>query len=462
MTKAEKSAICRILFDLIQADSIIDSGEMEHYSVLREKYNVNREDEIAASQITFAEAVNTLAMSDTDVKNNLLQDFSNMTTSDGFCARSEALLMIALNSKFEAEDSDIQIISIPKPVFNVESASVLYIESRYENSINTIINENYRTIFKECQIAGFNFIYIPRVIEHYRHSDKELTTQIIRFLAPKFSDEGIGTIIDGLLSMTTSSFCKDILCNKLGVTELRDTPPAFLVKIGQSYVNESIYSNYLKIEIDKDLVSALQNKLDEFLSMLSSDVISVRTAEEKENQFLYHGFYKQLLDIFLIRKNVRSRLFIQPYTEEIIFPDIDEKLTKLHRREKALYVLLLIMSSEGGVNFNQPKTAKQLASHDKYMQRVQNKYQTIYEYLGGDVAPDLRQAEIRRPIISCLKKSLSNLDGILYNFKDYSITKDEYGTLKVALEQDAQYLYQANNGYTQLAKTELFEKVLKI
>ena len=437
MTKSEKCAICRILFDLIQADSIIDSGEMEHYSVLREKYSINREDEVAAAQITFAEAVNTLAVSDSSLKENLLQDFSNMTVSDGFCARSEALLMIALNTKFKAEDADIQLISIPKPVFNVESASVLYIESRYEKKINNIINENYRTIFKECQIAGFNFIYIPRIIEHYQHSDKNLTKQIIRFLAPKYSDEGIDTIIDGLLSMTTSSFCKDILCNKLGVTELRDTAPALLVKIGQSYVNELIYSNYLKIEVDEGIIPALQKKLDEFLSMLSSDVISVRTAEEKENQFLYHGFYKQLLDIFLIRKNVRSRLFIQPYTEEIIFPDIDEKLTKLHRREKALYVLLLIMSSEGGINFSQPKTAKQLANHDKYMQRVQKKYQTIYEYLGGDIAPDLRQPEIRRPIISCLKKSLSNLDGILYNFEDYSITKDEYGTLKVALELEA-------------------------
>ena len=39
MTKAEKSAICRILFDLIQADSIIDSNE------------------ITASQITFADAI---------------------------------------------------------------------------------------------------------------------------------------------------------------------------------------------------------------------------------------------------------------------------------------------------------------------------------------------------------------------------------------------------------------------
>lgn len=462
MTKSEKSAISRILFDLIQADQIIDSGEMVHYSILREKYNIAQEDEITASQITFAEAVNTLSMSDDEVKMALLQDFSNMTVSDGFCARSEALLMIALQSKLKAQDSDVEVISIPKPVFNIESASILYIESRHESAINTIITENYRTIFKECQIAGFNFIYIPRVIEHYKHSDKELTSQIIRFLAPKFTNEGIDNIIDGLLSMTTSSFCKDILCNKLGVTELRDTPPALLVKIGQNYVKESIYSNYLKFEVDERIVATLQKNMDEFLSMLSSDVISVRTAEEKEKQFLYHGFYKQLLDIFLIRKNVRSRLHIQPYTEEIFFPDIDEKLTKLHRREKALYVLLLIMSSEGGINFSQPKTAKQLANHDKYMLRVQKKYQTIYEYLGGNIAPDLRQPEIRRPIISCLKKSLSNFDGILYNFKDYSISKDEYGTLKVALEPEVQYLYQANKGYIQLAKTELYEKVLKI
>ena len=462
MTKTEKSAICRILFDLIQADLIIDSGEREHYAILRDRYNISKDDEVAASQITFAEAVNTLSLSDVEFKESILQDFSSMTVSDGFCARSEALLMIALNNRLKAKDIDIQLISIPKPLFNVEAASVLYIESRYENSINDIINQNYRLIFKECQLAGFNFIYIPKVIDHYKKSDRELITQIIRFLAPKFSDEGVDAIIDGLLSMTTRSFCKDILCNKLGVEDLRDTSPALLVKIGQSYVNESVYSNYLKIEIDNSIISTLQNLLDEFLSMLSSDVISVHTAEEKHNQFLYHGFYKQLLDIFLIRKNVRSRLYIQPYTEEFLFPDIDEKLTKLHRREKALYLLLLIMSTEGGINFNQPKTAKQLANHDKYMARLQAKYQLVYEYLGGDKAPDLRQSEIRRPILSCLKKSLSQLSSNLYNYKDYTVTKDEYGTLKVNLESEVQYIYCANFGYIPLVKTEIYDKVIKL
>ena len=48
MTRSEKSAMCRILFDLIQADLIIDSGEMEHYSILQDRYGINKDDEIAA------------------------------------------------------------------------------------------------------------------------------------------------------------------------------------------------------------------------------------------------------------------------------------------------------------------------------------------------------------------------------------------------------------------------------
>ena len=462
MTKKEKSAICRVLFDLIQADSIIDSGEMERYSALLEQYAISQEDEIAASQVTFADAVDTLSVMDDNIKSSLLHDFSQMTVSDGYCARSEALLMLALKNKLQSDDIDIQLISIPKPIFNIESASVLYVESRYEESVNWQINSLYRTIFKECQIAGFSFIYIPKVIEHYKQTDRTLTAQIIHFLSHRLSHDSISSVIDGLLSMDTSSFCKDILCNKLGVNELRDTSPSLLIKIGHSYIGDSVYSNYLKIEIDDNLLQTLQDLIDEFLSMISADEITIRTEEEKSNQFLYHGFYKQLLDIFLVRKNIRSRLFIQPYTEEITFPDIDEKLSKLHRREKALYVLLLIMSREGGVNFNQPKTAKQLESYNKKMDRLQHKYQVIYEYLGGDNAPDLRLAEIRRPIVSCLKRSLNALDGVLYNFKDYTITKDEYGTVKIGLEPEAQYLYSNLQGYVQLDQSELYAKVQNV
>ena len=462
MKKIERISISRILFDFIKADRIIDSGEMNQYALLKERYAIHKEDEIAATQMTFSDAVNTLFKSDKGLIMDFLGDCSDMTLSDGLCDRSEALLLLALKYKLTSEYDDVEILSIPKSLFNITASSVLYVESRLETEINNIIVKNYRTLFKECQLAGFNFIYIPKVIEHYKNTDRELTNQIISFLAPSISEEGVNTVIDGLFSMTTASFCKDILCNKMGITSLRLTLPSLLIKIGESYIGDNIYSNYFKIEIDNDVVTTLQKILDDFMSMISTDVITISKAEEKKNQFLYHGFYKQLLDIFMMRKNIRSRLVINPYNEEITFPDIDSRLEKIHRREKALYMLLLITTYEGGINFNPPASVKQLDRYNAKMVALQEKYQKIYELFGGDKAPDLTQPEIRRPIISCLKRSLNMLKDTLYNSEDYMITKDEFGNLRIELEQELQYINSGINGVVKLSDSEIFNKISKI
>lgn len=464
MKKIERISISRILFDFIKADRIIDAGEMNQYATLKEHYAISKEDEIAATRMTFADAVNVLSKSEKGLIMDFVGDCSDMTLSDGFCDRSEALLLLALRCKLTSDYDDVEILSIPKSLFNITASSILYVESRTEPEINKIIIENYRSLYKECQLAGFNFIYIPKVIEHYKNTDRELTNQIISFLAPSFSDEGVNTVVDGLFSMTTTSFCKDILCNKLGITSLRSTSPSLLIKIGESYVGDNIFSNYFKIEIDAEIVITLQRMLDDFLSMISADIITISKAEEKKNQFLYHGFYKQLLDIFMMRKNVRSRVVINPYTEEISFPDIDSKLEKLHRREKALYILILILTYEGGVNFNPPTSGKQLERYYAKMNAIQERYQIIYELFGGekDKAPDLIQPEIRRPIISCLKKSLNLLKDTLYNSEDYMITKDEFGNLRVGLEQDLQYIHSGINGIIRLADSDIFKKITKV
>ena len=72
-------------------------------------------------------------------------------------------------------------------------------------------------------------------------------------------------------------------------------------------------------------------------------------------------------------------------------------------------MLLLITTYEGGINFNPPASVKQLDRYNAKMVALQEKYQKIYELFGGDKAPDLTQPEIRRPIISCLKRSLNML-----------------------------------------------------
>ena len=462
MRAEERIAICRILTDLIKADLVIDSNEMQEYIKLCESYNIRREEEIKASSITLSEAVSLLKQSDRGLQRDLIGDFCDLSMSDGFCARPEALLLIGLSRCLEDPYSSAQILSIPQPVFNVAFGSVLYIESSTNEGLNQVINDNFRTLFKECQVVGFNFIYVPKVIEHYRSTDRKLTSRIVRFLSPALSDEGVENVINGLLSINTQNFCKDILCNKLGIKELRDTEPALLIKIGRSYVNDNLYANYLKINVDENIVKQMQKLLDTFSGMLSSDNINVSKVEEKKNQFLYHGFYKQLLDIYLIRRNVRSTVNVHPYKEEILMPDIDMKLTKLHRREKALYLLLLIVSKEGGINFNLPQNAKQAQIYEKRMRLFQNRYKVIYELFGGERggAPDLTQAEIRRPIISCLRRSLAEISGVLYNANDYMINKDVDGYIKVNLDDKELFIFEPERGYVYLYESDIYRKTI--
>jgi hypothetical protein len=175
------------------------------------------------------------------------------------------------------------------------------------------------------------------------------------------------------------------------------------------------------------------------------------------------GFIKSCWISFWYEKVFEAIILIHPYKEEIYFPDIDRKLDKPHRREKALYVLLLIETKDGGINFNLPKSGKQLASYNQKLLVIQKKYQMIYGSFGGDVAPDLSQAEIRRPIVSCLKRSLKDLDGLLYNLSDYLIDKNEFGNLTVNLEENLLYMYDVQAGsMVHLFDSELYRKIKQL
>ncbi len=442
MTKQEKTAIARIFADLIKADRIVDTCEMQYWRNICGKYEIDRDIRIAASDISFAEAVKTIcASADRGLGEDLLGDCRAMTVSDGFCAHSEALLMIALTIMLSSGgDFSGDVYSLPRASFDIDIATAIYVENEYDQETNDAIRGNYRSIFKEFQLAGLHFVYIPKIIEHYSSTDPVLFRDILTFLAPALGEPGIERAYNALLGMTTGTYCKDLLCNKCGFTQLRNTPPSILIKIGNSFVGEARYANYLKIEIDDDILSIVQRFVDQFTDMLSSDVFVINTSEERDNQFHFHGFYKQLLDIFLVRRNIRSSIVIDPYKEEIYFPDIDEKATGMHRREKALYALMLCMGSNG-VNFNRPRTSAELKHYEHRMKKFQKRYAAIYELFGGekDTAPDLTQPEIRRPIMACLRRSIARLDA-LYNPADYTVTKDGDGSFAVHVEPALVYV----------------------
>lgn len=443
MKNSEKTAVVRIFVDLIKADRIIDTGEMVFYDEMRKKYNFAQENEVAAMAMSFSEAISILKMSAGDLRRDVLADCTDATVSDGFCAHSEALLLIALKRALGDEESEnVSVISISKKSFSVDYSTVLYVESKFDVETNRQIVDNYRSVYKEFLFSGFQFVYIPNVIHHYKETDKGMFRRMISFLAPSFSMDGVESVVDGLLSMTTESFCKDILCNRLNLENLREVNPSLLIKIGNDYVGDVEYSNLLCVEIEDGFVDFVKKFVDDFSSMLSSDTLTVPIGREANNQYLYYGFYKQLLDIFLRRNNIRSRIVIDPSREEIVLPDIGQKLSGLSRRDKAMYVLFLILMNDNGFSFNCPSSRIQMQRYKEKTVRFQKQYEIVYGFMGGDKdkTPNVGSAEIRRPIFSRIKKSLMVLSDMLYNVNDYLITKNSYGTYNVNVEPNMIYV----------------------
>lgn len=466
MKTKERIAIARIFSDLIKADRIVDIGEMEYWGRICSKYSITKEMEVKAQEMTFTEALKTIRVSDDNAsKEGFLEDCRSMTTSDGFCAHSEALIMITLILMLDGEcQFSVDTISIPKSSFNFDVATALYIENEYDKEANEAIQKWYRMIYKEFQLAGFHFIYLPKVIEHYRKTDKSIFKQILSFLAPSIANNQIEIIYDSILTMSTGSFCKDILCNRLEINELRNTFPSLLVKIGNDFVGGTQYANYLKIEVGHDILETVKLFVDQFCEMLSSDIYIVKSSEERDRQFHYHGFYKQLLDIFLIYRDKRSQVLLIPHKNKITFPGIGAIADGMHRRERALYTLFLC-AGRHGINFNRPRSTTELERYYNQMVKIQAQYKTIYGMFTGDSdsTPNLYDSRIRGPIIACIKKSIKKLRG-LYNPDDYNIIADDNGCLSVNLEPELVFVESFDNDspLVPLLKSDLYKRYKEV
>lgn len=88
MRYEERACIVRIALDLIKADGIIDTREIDSLDVLRKKYAITREDEICAADYTLSQALKHITSADDATKHTFMQDFIQITMSDDFlCSR---------------------------------------------------------------------------------------------------------------------------------------------------------------------------------------------------------------------------------------------------------------------------------------------------------------------------------------------------------------------------------------
>ena len=454
----------RVMTDLIEADGIIDTRELGIFDTIRSKYGIKKEDEVAASDCSLSLALQTLSASDDQLKSMLLKDFNDIAMSDDICAREEALLILAIRSCLTNEmGREVSIVSICADDLDFERAQILYVESEYDHSINEQINRCYREISAEFRLSGFDFVYLPQIAEHYKSIPQNALMQITSFLYPKVSDERLATIIAQLQTLSTANFCKEQLSAKFNISALSSVPPSLMVKIGNSRVDDKMMANFMLIEINDNVLEDIRAILDMFTESYHNEHIPYLT--EEKGRFVFKGFYKQVFDILMLKRGIQSTVVIDTRNEKIYFPEADVRLEKIHRREKALYALLLLESASGGINFNKPGTPKQLERYNRRMTAVQAKYKMIYRMFGGDekTAPNLEQSDIRLPMFSLLKRQILKLSDILSHANDYIIQRNIYGNYSINLSAGLCCCIDEKNGEViPMLESETWQKIAAI
>lgn len=432
MRQIERASIIRIVSDLIKADGIIDTREIDFLDVLRDKYAITKKDEIYAESCTLAKALETISSFDEKTRHSLVNDFYQVAMSDGFCAKEEALLIVCIRLLLTLNaTSEVSVFSVDSSVITFENSQILYLESEYNNSINEQMSLLYRAICSEVRLSGFEFVYLPKVSEDYCSITETDLLRITEFLYPKVSTERLLVIIRQIQNLSTASFCNDQLATKLSIKELRTINPSFMIKIGESSVSGKKMSNLILVEIEDNPLDTIRKIMDLFAESYHN--LRLNYIQESKGRYIYTGYYKQIFDILMLRIGVRSSIVIDTLRECIYFPEADVRIEKIHRREKALYALFVLESASGGINFNKPQTPKQLDRYEKRMKAIMRKYQIIYRMFGGDEdkAPNIEISEIRLPMISLLKKQLSRLKNTLYHVDDYMIQRNIYGNYSI-------------------------------
>ena len=432
MDQKGKASILRIISDIIKADSIIDMRELDVLNSIKEKYGIHRIDEIEAEHLSLTDAIMYLSNMTDGLRRDFLGDLLKVSISDNSISREEAIIIFAIKIYItEGLYDNCKLKSIETDNLDLDSTQILYVESEFDNNINWEINDSFREIKTELKLSGFDFVYLPKIVERYRGMSDEQLNSIIQFVCPSASNSRLLVISKQLKKLSTSEFCRDLLAGKLNVRDFALMPPSLIFKIGDSNVDGRNLSNFMIFELEKNILLTIRNLVDLFSEIFQNS--NINHLREDRNSIVYKGFQKQIIDLLILQRGIKSTIVLDTINGRIGLPEADAFL-EMHRREKALYALFLLESSRGGIRFTMPEKGN-INKHLESLKKLQLKYSLIYQKFGGnrELAPDLSDAATRGPMLSNIKKSILKMKDILYDVKDYLIQRDESGVYFVSL-----------------------------
>ena len=427
MDRQQKIAFARIISDLIEADFIVEQGEMEYFEeiISRNRLNIKKTMLSEAKRLTLAKAIKTLKELDRDDMEEAIDLLKGLSLSDGTCVPLEAIQILSI---IQSLKSGAEVLSVKSGDLQIENMTVVYIENEKDTSVNDFIENNYREINNEFALAGFRFVHIPHVARDFDSMDRDYLKKVVSYMIPSASEDRVEKICGDLCGISTSQFCRDLLYKKIGIN-LLGANPSLLFKINDSSIvaqhsnddsQRITYSNFLLIELGDDILKTIRDLVDTYSSMVNC-AIAIESQPQKR-KFLYYGFHRSLFDLISYGKEMKEyRLVIDLSQRDnpVLFESVDGNDTlqiKLSAQEYALYALIVEESLSG-------KGLEWREQIDKVEKRaILKKYNAIYVKTGkGKSAKDYKdrtQAHHIRERVKALDNVANKDMFIPENYKD--------------------------------------------
>ena len=408
MTREQRTAIARIISDMIKADNIIEESEIKDMKQLMFDYSITHQEMSDARKIRFTDAVNTLKELTLKERKKFFNHIYGIAMSDNICVPREALLLIALQyCLIENDRKEVignmskqkpYLISCPTGETSFNDQYMVYLESSYDETRNEELKRHFRLLVTIARLSGFNFIYIPKMVEEFRGMNEQYVKDVISYMSPNLEESFIQQVYERLCNTTTVDFFHDVLYERLQVKALRNTPPSLLINIGTSVVpycsvggSVQYYTEFLCIPISSSILTLV----DDILGFYQSKV-SIRqsiTISDSKGQFKYFGFYKALFDFLVAPPPVAPDLVFLGqdmktgrYQVAFKFNEGNEKKLTLTPREYDIYYQVALRS-------HNTRTIGLPVVYDKYIKPMISK---IRGKIRDDI-PDLTYSDQYKP-----------------------------------------------------------------
>lgn len=444
--KDYKKAVTRLFFDMIIADGVVEDEEIVLLDSLKRKYGITEDEVACAHQITTAEAIQILK--DWKLTEEKKSEYSGgkYTVENAFLSIdeisgcdndrdiNEAKLLAALYLCLFSEGRVPGIEAIPikyrERKLRFARKEIIYLSSESVPAIDEAIRTSKKYI--ECLLAvyGYDFVYIPDVIDFLASkADTGLLQKILMFSKPLFlkQTEDTEEFVSKINSVTTETFTLDFIRDS-GLAE--NLGPSLLVKLKTSTIQEQDdkgewkpvkYSDFIAVPIWESVENTARLFTEKILEY-SQEVTSV-VRRRLDAKLYCKGIHQTLID-YTVDKSVNESvdsitLRLWGKKKGIVFNGLRNPFVSLQPKEMGCYMMILLLSIGRGAQGLPVYSSK--SSLKELFFRLYNGR--------GDGVPDLYNA--LNVQISNIRKKLGKTLGHA-DFSRYSpVDADGYYVLKI-------------------------------